>query len=458
LFPEIARAIKRFLPDSGETIELGLSKKYGWDYSALETNWYLQNGYYNTAAKLLGGQPAWSGETVSIDTVLQHSVIWACQKIIGECVGFTPAILKQQTSTGTRDATDHPMYRAMKMAPNEEISAHGFTELLTGHALLSGNAFAKITRRSGTGTAIRLDVLLPEQVKPDREKNGQKRLIYVVSQKGEPDKTYTVEVGKPQDIFHLRGMGWDGVRGYSVVALGRQSMGTAIAAERNLANFWSHGGRPPYHIEVSQKFADKTMGDQFRTDVQRVSSNPWDPAITEPWWKIVYPSGGSMRDAQGIENRIFTVSEMCRWFNVSPPLVHDLSRATFNNIEELFLQFKNFTMSAWYSRWEDDFYRCVLTPDEQDKGYLLRHDTRELLRGDFLKRMQGYSQALQNGVYSIDEARAQEDMDALADDAGTHHHIQLNMQTLPDDGSPPPTPAPKEPNSNPMPKGLFRLS
>jgi HK97 family phage portal protein len=433
VFPELTRAIKALF-ETQEPISLGLSKKdYSFDYTAIEANWYWQNGYFNTAAKLLGGLPAWSGETVSINSALGNSTIYACVKLISECVAFTPAVLMQRTSTGKRVAEEHPMYKALMYAPNEEISAHGFTKLLTHHAIMAGGGFAKINRRSGTGVAIGLDVLVPEQVTPDRERGGQRRLIYVISEKGVPDKTYTVQPGKPQDILHIRGMGWDGVRGYSVISLGRQSMGTAIAADRNLASFWSHGGRPPYNVEVSRTLS-KEDGDKFRSDVQTASSKPWDPPITEPWWKINYPAGGSMRDAQQVENRIQTVSELCRWFNVSPPLVHDLSRATFNNIEELFLQFKNFTMTAWYDMWEGDFWRCVLTPEEQDNGYFLRHDSRELLRGDFLKRMQGYSQALQNGVYSIDEARDQEDMDALPNGAGSYHHIQLNMQEIPEDG------------------------
>lgn len=447
MLPELRRVLKDFFRGTGdEPISLGLSKKYagGISFDAVSAGWYLRNGFPQIYSILTGGLPAWSGEAVSVETALNHSVVWACNRVISESIGYIPAQLMQRDSNGEnkRKATEHPMYSAMINAPNDEMTAQGFTETLTSHCVMQGNGYAHIRRRSGTGVAVGLDMLLPQQVFPDREKTGAKRLIYVVKQEREADKVFTVVPGKPQDILHIRGLGWDGLRGYSVITMGRQSIGTAIAQERNLARFWANGGRPPYHLESPRQFKTDEDFQKFRDDWEKVYSEPWRAPILENG--IQYkPDGTSMKDSQSLETRQWAVSEICRWFSVSPHLVQDLSKANYNSIEQLALEFVKMTLSRWVGRWEGDFWRCVLTPEEKSQGYFLRHNLRELLRGDFQTRMAGYASALQNGFWNIDEVREDDDKDKLKNGAGEAYHIQVNMQTLPGTGEAIPSSQPK---------------
>ena len=244
------------------------------------------------------------------------------------------------------------------------------------------------------------------------------------------EKTYTVEPGKPHDILHIRGIGWDGLRGYSVIAMGRQSIGSAIAAERHVGRFWARGGRTPYNLKLTQDWDDNEAGKKFRDDWNAIYSNPNEAPILPPW--LTYEKTGlTMVESQVLESRLFSIHEICRWFGVSPHLVGDLSRATFSNIEQLALEFEKLTLAEWMTRWEQAFWRCVLTPEEQSQGYFLLHDTSALRRGDFASRMAGYATALQNGELSIDEVRDMEGRNPLPNGAGSHHHIQLNMQSLP---------------------------
>ena len=408
-----------------------LAVKYagGISFDAVSAGWYLRNGFPNIYSILTGGMPAWSGEAVSVETALNHSVVWACNKIISESIGFLPALVLQEKNGAKRLATEHPMYIAMHDMPNEEVTAQAFMEALTSHVLLQGNGYAQIIRRSSTGTAVQLNGLLPQNVFPDREKGGSRRLVYVVKEPGVPDKTYTVEPGKPHDILHIRGLGWDGLRGFSVITMGRQSIGSAIAAERNTARFWAYGGRRPYILNLDKKFQNDEEFNKFRDDWEKVYSEPQRAPILEPWVKL-QEIGTTMREAQFIETRMFIVSEICRWFNVSPHLVHDLTHATFSNVEHLALDFVKFSLSPWIWRWRQEFKRCVLTAEERAAGYYLNFDDKDLLRGDFLTRMQAYSMGLQNAVFSPDEVRAFEEMDPLPDGAGECYHIQLNMQTV----------------------------
>jgi HK97 family phage portal protein len=245
-----------------------------------------------------------------------------------------------------------------------------------------------------------------------------------------PEKTFTVERNKPHDLLHIRGIGATGICGFSVITMARQSIGTAIAAERNVGRFFANGGRVPYLLEHAQKFKNDADFDKFRDDWEKTYQQAHKAPILENG--LTYKQIGlSMQDSQMLETRLFDIHEICRWFLVSPHLVGDLSRATFSNIEQLALEFVKMTLSAWITRWEQELWRCVLTPEEKTQGYFFKHNLNALLRGDFQSRMAGYATMLQNGVASVDEIRDLEDWNMLPDGIGADYHIQLNMQPLP---------------------------
>jgi len=97
------------------------------------------------------------------------------------------------------------------------------------------------------------------------------------------------------------------------------------------------------------------------------------------------------------------------------------------------MEFVKVTLSAWLNRWEKELWRCVLTDEEKAQGYFWKHNLNALLRADFQTRMAGYSTMLQNGIASVNEIRDLEDWNPI--DGGDEHHIQLNMQPLPGNGT-----------------------
>lgn len=418
---------------------------FGSDMTRLElkdASWPLADTQWPTwpADALYSRQSlGWNRQNLSHLAALTHSVVWACNRIISESIGMIPAIMLQRKNGETRPCNGapgnpfHPMYSGLHDAPNDELTAMEYSEMLTSHCLLQGNAYSRIIRRSGTGEAIELQHLTPEQVVPDRERGGRRRLVYVVSQPGISSQTFTVDPGKPHDILHIRGLGWDGLRGYSVVFMGRRSMLTALAAEGNLMNFFANGGRLPYVLTMDGRFKTEEDFKKFRADWEQTYSVPHRAPILEPPIKEYRQIGSTAKDAQLTETRMYEIHEICRWFSVSPHLVGDLSRSTFSNIEQLALEFVKMTLARWITRWEQALWRCVLTPEEKRQGYFWRHNINALLRGDFASRMSGYATMLQNGIASVNEIRDLEDWNPV--DGGDEHHIQLNMGPLP--ASPP---------------------
>jgi HK97 family phage portal protein len=397
--------------------------------SMIGADWYTRNGFYRLAELAQSATPSWSGEPVSRATALNHPVVFTCNRIIAETEGALPLPMMQQKGNDKVEAVQHPMFSALQHAPNDEMSAQRFRETITGHIVLGGMGYAQIFRRSGTNVAHELQMLVPEQVMPDRERTGQKRLVYVVKDGNSASKTYTVERNKPHDILCIPGIGWDGLRGYSVLTLGRQSFGTALAAEHHVGSFYRNGGRVPYVLMKEGRWATKEDGEKFRNDWEEMARQPHRAPILESPIKEYKQTGISMVDAQMLESRQFSVAEICRWFRISPHMAGDLSNVNNSISEQLALEFLTFTEQPWLKRWEQELWRCVLTPEEKSQGYFWRHNVNALLRGDFATRMAGYSTALQNGFMSQNEVRDLEDWNGF--DGGDDYHIQLNMQTLP---------------------------
>jgi HK97 family phage portal protein len=434
IFPEITRRLKEWLPTSPELVALNLkSTPEGLTFNTLtEVEFYRK--YPSLFAQLAGGAPAWSGESVSRNNALNHSVVYACLRLISETLGYLPSTPMIKRGGSKVETPDHPMYSAMRNAPNEEVTAQSFKETLTSDCLLDGDGFARIIRRSGTQIAIGMEWISPSRVRVDREKNTRsKRLVYEVTDSmGRTEGTHTVEPGKPHDIFHLRGLSPDGLRGYNILQLARQSLGTAIAAERSVGQFWKMGGRLPYHLESDRLdggFANDEEFKQFRKDWESTYSVPHRAPVLPNGIKLEQ-DGSTMADAQTLETRKWTVSEITRWWGVSPYLVADLEHATFSNIEQQYLDFKTITVARWAKRWEQAYWLCVLTPEEKEKGNFLRVNVDALLRGDFKTRMEGYSSAVQNGYLNRDEVRDLEDRNPLPNGDGQAYTIQMNMQTI----------------------------
>lgn len=374
--------------------------------------------------------PTYTGKSVTEATALNCSVVWACVRLISETVASLPLHILQQTPTGKAVADSHPLDWVLYREMNPEMSALRARQTMGSHLLTYGNCYAKKVKRGGTGQTIGLWPWSPADTWPARDRETGE-LIYVHRENAK-------EVKYPaSEVFHIAGLGFDGIKGYSVITMGKQSIALAQVQEEYVSKFFAQGGRKPYYLAHPGKFRSDQEYEAFRDKWEKAYGN------TETFFRAPILEGGielkelgmSLEDAQFLASRQFSVPEMCRWFRVQPHLVGDLTRATFSNIEHQSLEFVTQTLSYWVALWESEINRQLLTEGEKGK-YFAKHNLSALLRGDFKSRMDGYSVGLQNGFMSPDDVRDLEDWNPLPNGAGQAYHIQLNMQTLPGTGEP----------------------
>ena len=190
-----------------------------------------------------------SGKPVNERSAMQMTAVYSCVRILAEAIAGLPLhIYKYNEEGGKEKAIDHPLYLLLHDEPNPEMSSFVFRETLMTHLLLWGNAYAQIIR-NGKGEVIALYPLMPNKMTVDRDENGH--LYYTYQRANEEAHTMegTSVILKPYDVLHIPGLGFDGLVGYSPIAMAKNAIGMAIACEEFGAKFFANGAAPSGVLE-----------------------------------------------------------------------------------------------------------------------------------------------------------------------------------------------------------------
>jgi HK97 family phage portal protein len=263
--------------------------------------------------------------------------------------------------------------------------------------------------------------LLPDRTWPERDRLTRSIVYKTIGDNGQ---TTTLPASS---VFHVKGLGFDGLVGYSVIRMARESMGLALAAEEFGARFFANGVRPSGVLESPDELGDNAYERlQKAIDAHRGLENQHKMLILEQGTKWTKTSM-TANEAQFLESRQFTVPEICRWYRMQPHIIGDLSRATFSNIEHQSIEFVVFTLRPWLVRVEQELARRLMIASERDDGYYFAFNVRGLLRGDIASRYAAYAIGRQWGWLSADDVLALEDSNPLPDGKGAVYLNPMNM-------------------------------
>ena len=374
-----------------------------------------------------------SGKCVNERSAMHMTAVYSCVRILAEAVAGLPLHLYRYKEDGSKEkALSHPLYLLLHDEPNPEMSSFVFRETLMTHLLLWGNAYAQIIR-NGRGEVIALYPLMPDRMAVDRDVNGQLYYEYTTSADDAPTVKGSIVRLKPSDVLHIPGLGFDGLVGYSPIAMAKNAIGLAIATEEYGSKFFANGAQPsgvlehPGTIKDPQRIRDSWMS-QFGG-----SANSNKIAVLEEGLKYT-PISISPEQAQFLETRKFQINEIARIFRVPPHMVGDLEKSSFSNIEQQSLEFVKYTLEPWLVRWEQSIQRTLFSAEEK-KIYFVRFNVEGLLRGDYASRMNGYAVGRQNGWMSANDIRELENLDRIpAEEGGDLYLINGNMTKLKDAG------------------------
>lgn len=369
-----------------------------------------------------------SGKQVTERSAMQMTAVYSCVRILSEAVAGLPLHLYRYKEGGGKEkAIDLPLYRLMHDEPNPEMSSFVFRETLMTHLLLWGNAYAQIIR-NGKGEVIALYPLMPNKMRVERDENGSLYYEYIhSSDEADTMKNTTVRL-TPYNVLHIPGLGFDGLVGYSPIAMAKNAIGMAIACEEYGAKFFANGAAPSGVLEHPGVIKDPQKVREAWQSQFGGSQNANKIAVLEEGMKYT-PISISPEQAQFLETRKFQINEIARIFRVPPHMVGDLEKSSFSNIEQQSLEFVKYTLDPWVMRWEQSLSRALFT-EEEKKTLFFKFNVEGLLRGDYQSRMNGYATARQNGWMSANDIRELENMDKIPAEQGGDLYL-INGSMLP---------------------------
>ena len=363
-----------------------------------------------------------SGKPVNERTAMQTTAVYACVRILAEAVASLPLhVYEYQDDGGKKLVHDHPLYYLLHDEPNPEMTSFVFRETLMSHLLIWGNAYAQIIR-DGAGRVLGLYPLLPDKMEVQRDDKGN--IYYVYSRNSDENPTFK-EYGniklKAEDVLHIPGLGFDGLIGYSPIAMAKNAVGMTLACEEYGASFFANGANPGGVLEHPGVLKDPSKVRESWNSVYRGVSNAHKIAVLEEGMKY-QQIGIPPEEAQFLETRKFQINEIARLYRIPPHMVGDLDKSSFSNIEQQSLEFVKYTLDPWVIRWEQSLQRSLLLPGEKGK-YFIKLNVDGLLRGDYQSRMNGYAVGRQNGWFSANDIREMEDMNPIPDEEGGNLYL-----------------------------------
>ena len=369
-----------------------------------------------------------AGKSVNERSAMQMTAVYACVRILSESIAGLPLHMYQYEEDGSKKkAVEHPLYHLLHDEPNPEMTSFIFRETLMSHLLLWGNAYAQIIR-NGKGDIIALYPLMPNRMKVERDTKGQLYYEYQTMKEDAPTMKGAVYQLDPSEVLHVPGLGFDGLVGYSPIAMAKNAIGLAIAAEEYGSKFYANGAAPSGVLEHPNVLKDPAKVRDSWNAAFGGSSNAHRVAVLEEGMKYT-PIPISPNEAQFLETREFQINEIARIFRVPPHMVGDLEKSSFSNIEQQSLEFVKYTLNPWVCRWEQALQRALLDDDEKGK-YFFRFNVEGLLRGDYQSRMNGYATARQNGWMSANDIRELENLDRIPAELGGDLYL-VNGNMLP---------------------------
>lgn len=364
-----------------------------------------------------GGVESKTGVMVNERSALNYSAVYCATRILADTLMQIPLLIyKREKNNGRSVADKHPFYPILHRRVNSGMTSARFRQTLQGHLTLWGMAYAYIERTVG-GKIIGLKPIRPDLMHIEVH---EKELVY----------EYHPLHGAPQkiprnELLVIPGFGFDGIRGYSVVSLARESIGLGLATEEFGARFFANGAHMGGIIEHPA-----LLGPDAAQHLEK-SVNEMHQGLGKSHQLMVIEEGAKYNpisippeDAQFLQTRQFQTVEIARWFNVPVHMLKDLERATFTNIEHMGIEFVTYTMGPWLTLWETELEVQLLTEREQE-DYYVEFNVSGLLRGDTKTRYEAYKMGRDAGFLSINDIRQKENMTVIP--GGDNNLEPLNM-------------------------------
>lgn len=347
-----------------------------------------------------------AGENISESSAMKFSAFWACVRLLSEL----PASLQKQVIRVGKDGSliedrSHYLYKLIE-EPNSLMDSFTCDEVMNQSLQIHGNAVAPIFYDNKGYPVEKIPV--PWKCVDVRMSN--RKLYYIIN-----DPVMDIRGTFPaSDVLHYKILSPDGLIGRSVLQHARENIGLGKAAERFGSQYFQKGGILSGVIESTGEFqsdgAYRSWLKSFNERFKGVKNN-FDVPLLErgmQYKQLTIP----LEQAQFLETRKFQLSDICRWFNLPPQLISELSKASYSSLEQQDLQFVKYTLRSLVKKQEKEIEWKIIPSKERGSVYV-RYNLDSLLRGDMATRSAFYHNMVCDGIFTRNEVRIMENRNPI---------------------------------------------
>lgn len=370
----------------------------------------------------LGGSSSKAGIIVNQETALKVTAAYACVNVISSTIACLPIGIYQTNADGGREKDKKdPLHDILNNAWNPYLTAFRGWRIAMVNALLTEAGYIEIVRQNGR--PIALYPMPSVYVSKEIDKKTLKPQ-YRINIDG------TERVLSYADVIEIPGLASTGFTAYSPVQLLKEAAGLSIAAEEYSSEYFATGIHPNGVITYPgalKKGSDETFKNEVRSTYTGLGATKQRLMLLEEgmkFEKIANPPN----EGQMIESRKFQVVEIARFFNVPPSKIMDFDRATWNNVEEMSIQFASDTITPWVRNIEQALNLQMVFPGERKNGRYIEFDMNGMLRGKLSDKMDAYYKSITCGLLSPNEARAKDNLPSYP--GGDTHYRPANCEPI----------------------------
>ena len=336
--------------------------------------------------------------SVTADTALQISSVFACVRILSETIAGLPLNFYRINSDGTRKkTTDHNLHRLLTTRPNRYQTRVEFWETVVMQLALHGNAYIRIDR-SGKNI-VSLLPLMSQQVQVVLTDDGGVVYQYATGR--------AIIAYAQQSVWHIKLFG-NGIIGLSPLEYARNSIGIAISAEDRV-NALANSGFKPSGVLMIDKLLTPEQRKQIRAAFSDLAEGGNDSLRVLEAGMTYQQVSMNPKDVQLLESRKFQTEDIARFFGVPSVLINDTSASTVwgSGVSEIIRGFYKLGLRPYLERIEASISNWLI-PVEDRASIVPEFDFDMLLRGDEKSRYESYQTAIRNGIKTINECRRDE--------------------------------------------------
>lgn len=357
----------------------------------------------------------WWGIDSGKPKALAETTYFTCLKVLSETMGKMPLKLYQENESGgrVRAPTDRTanllMYR-----PNPIMTPATFWSTIEASCEHYGNAYvwiqSEFVRKGRYGGEFRIRGFWPMQsecvdvLMDDMGVFGDKGQLYYRYSDPKTGKTYTF---RQDSVMHFKTwLTWDGIMGKSVRDILKETVNGAGYAQKYLSKLYE-GGLTASSVLQYTGDLDKTLRTKLQKEYNDLLTGAKNAGkvVPLPVGMTLQPLTYKLTDAQYYELRKYSALQIAAAFGVKPNQINDYEKSSYANSETQQLAFLVDTMLYRLTTYEQEINFKCLTGKQKTDGYLYKFNEKVLLRTDAEKQMNTVTEAVQNGVYTPNEAR-----------------------------------------------------